>query len=170
MSFDHKAFAFEWTSFHTEMAELLGRALRTGDPSSLEKFIDSNVSACSSPYDGEKLDSDWRKSLEVGGLQEIADFALTKYYDPAADHGLHEEWADIESGLSEEARQALLGTAFGEGKGLFDPGLMGSYFQTPEGVRASLATLRPLDEESLEKYVRFLASLAEEAKGLYVTF
>jgi hypothetical protein len=99
MSFDHKAFAFEWTSFHSEMAELLGRALRSGDPSSLEKFIDSNISACSSPYDGEKLDADWRKALEVGGLQEIADFALTKYYDPAADHGLHEEWADIESGL-----------------------------------------------------------------------
>ena len=171
MSFDHKAFAFEWASFQKEMAGVLGHALRTGDASNLERFVDANVSACASPYDGEKLDAGWRRSLGVAGLQEVADFALTKYYDPSDDHGLHEEWSEVESGLSESARLALLGTPFREGSdAVFDPGMMGSYFQSPEQVRASLATLRAVDAKELASYVRFLSTVVREAKGLYVTF
>ena len=171
MSFDHKAFAFDWGSFQAEMAGLLGQALRTGNAANLERFIDANLSGCASPYDGEKLDAGWRRSLGIAGLQEIADFALTKYYDPSDDHGLHEEWGEVESGLPESARYALLGTPFREGSdAVFDPGMMGSYFQSPEQVRASLVTLRAVDAKELESYVRFLASVVRETKGLYVTF
>lgn len=171
MSFDHKAFAFEWTPFQVEMAGLLGQALRTGDASRLERFIDANLAVCASPYDGEKLNSGWRRSLTVAGLQEIADFALTRYYDPSDDHGLHDEWGEIEGRLSETARNALLGTPFREGEhAVFDPGLMGSYFQSPEQVRASLSTLRALDAKDLKDYVYFLSTVVREAKGLYVTF
>jgi hypothetical protein len=171
MSFDHKAFAFEWAPFQLEMAGVLGQALRTGDASRLERFIDANLAVCASPYDGEKLESGWRRTLPVAGLQEIADFALTKYYDPSDDHGLHEEWSEIEGGLSEACRIALLGTPFREGEhAVFDPGLMGSYFQSPEQVRASLSTLSAIDAKDLEDYVRFLRTVVREAKGLYVTF
>jgi hypothetical protein len=47
---------------------------------------------------------------------------------------------------------------------------MGSYFQTPERVRASLATLRSVGVSELEAYTRFLAKVVSAAKGLYVTF
>lgn len=171
MSFDHKAFAFDWDSFQTEMAGVLSRALVTGDASSLERFVDSNLSSCSSPCGGGRLDRNWRRSLGMAGLQEVADFALTKYYDPTQDQGLHEAWSDIDSVLSMEGKVALLGTPFGErADKIFDPGLMGSYFQTPERVRASLATLRGVGASELHAYTRFLATVVSAAKGLYVTF
>jgi hypothetical protein len=171
MSFDHKAFAFDWDSFQREMAGVLSRALITGDASGLERFVESNLSTCTSPYDGGRLGSNWRRCLGMAGLQEVADFALTKYYDPSQDQGLHEAWADIDSGLPVEGKVALLGMPFGErADRLFDPGLMGSYFQTPERVRASLATLRSVGASELEGYTRFLATVVSAAKGLYVTF
>ena len=72
MSFDHKAFAFDWGSFQAEMAGLLGQALRTGNASNLERFVDANLSACASPYDGKKLDAGWRRSLGPGICRSAA--------------------------------------------------------------------------------------------------
>jgi hypothetical protein len=55
----------------------------------------------------------------------------------------------------------------------FDPGKMGSYFQTEEDVRANLHALLALRNsgaaEEAEHLVRTLRAAAERARGLYVT-
>jgi hypothetical protein len=170
VSFDHKAFAFDWDAFQRELAPSLRAALASGDTNALERFLDENVDACSSPDEGEPLVGEWRNSLATGGVQEIADIALTKFYDPSEDSGLRETWAEIESDLTADARRALLGSAF-EVRGVaFDPGKMGSYFQSPGEVRVSHSVLDALGSADLAEFVAFLAVVARESKGLYVTF
>lgn len=170
MSFDHKAFAFEWDAFRRELAPILETALATDRTAVLEQFVDENVGHCSSPDDGERLDVGWRNNLVTGDVQEIADVALTKFYDPSNDSGLWDRWSELDSELDAGARKALLGSPF-EVRGVrFDPGKMGSYFQSPDEVRASLSALRTLDSAKLGDFVAFLAGVARESKGLYVTF
>ena len=171
MSFDHKAFAFEWVEFQRELRPLLLDSLRTGQAMQLSAFVDANLAHCVSPHDGNGLGPDWREALEAGDVQEIADYALTKYYDPVADHGLSTSWLTEEAELPPAARVGLLGTAIGPSPGaLFDPGRMGSYFQTPEQVRLSLASLEGLGRPGLFEFVHFLKGVVIESKGLYVTF
>jgi len=173
MSFDHRAFAFEWNAFQRELVLLLAKALTGDDAKGLERFVDENLGACSNPNDGEALGVDWRNTLGAGDVQEIADIALTKFYDPSADGGLHELWSSVEEKLEPRARRALLGSPF-EVRGVcFDPGKMGAYFQSPDEVTVSLATLRELDLSEgveLDEFAAFLATVAAESKGLYVTF
>lgn len=171
VSFDHKAFSFDWFSFQHELAPVLARALSANEAAAVAAFVDSHRNACSSPYDGEPLDAGWQETLENGDLQEIADFALTKYYDPSADHGLNGSWADVESRMAPTGRAALLGSPFVAPAGtLFDPGRMGSYFQSPERVHASLETLRKLGFPELAAFVEFLTVVVADSRGLYVTF
>jgi hypothetical protein len=171
MSFDHKAFSIDWRGFQSDLAPILYQALSTGDARGLVTFVDSNLVNCADPYEGDALEVTWRNTLESGGVQEVADFALTKFYDPGANHGLSNSWLDLEQGLPPGARGALLGTAFGPSdEALFDPGLMGSYFQTPEEVRESLALLEPLPDIELAEFVSLLRAIVDEGQGLYVTF
>jgi hypothetical protein len=171
VSFDHKAFSFDWSSFQNELAPILTRALSAEEAAAVAAFVDSHLDSCSSPYDGEPLDTRWQETLENGDIQEVADFALTKYYDPSADHGLNGSWADVESSMAPLARAALLGSPFVAAAGaLFDPGRMGSYFQSPEQVCASLETLRKLASPELSAFVEFLAVVVADSQGLYVTF
>lgn len=55
MSFDHKAFEFNWPAFSHEILPWLSDVLAADDREKLSTFIDTNVSACSSPYDGSPL-------------------------------------------------------------------------------------------------------------------
>jgi hypothetical protein len=170
MSFSHKAFAFSWQPFVEELAPLLTQALALVDTPALEAFIARHINACTSPYDGEPLSVQWRELLEVGTVQELADFALTKYYKPTQDFGLGEDWAEIEATLLEAQRAALLGTTVGaEGK-LFDPGLQGSYFQSPKTVQQSVALLSQVQHAGVMEFSQHLRQLATSGKGLYVTF
>jgi len=125
MSFSHKAFAFSSESFAEELAPLLSQSLASRSTSLLEAFIERHISACSCPYDGEPLGPEWRELLEMGTTQELADFALTKYYEPTEDFGLGEAWGQVEATLLAPQRAALLGTALGPPDNLFDPGLQG---------------------------------------------
>ena len=128
MSFDHKAFSFDWRGFQSDLAPILYQALSTGDARGLVTFVDSNL-------------------------------------------GLSNSWFDLEQGLPPGPRGALLGTAFGPSdQALFDPGLMGSYFQTLEEVRESLALLEPLPDIELAEFVSLLRAIVDEGQGLYVTF
>jgi hypothetical protein len=122
MSFSHKAFAFSWESFAEELTPLLSQALASERDAALEAFIERNISACSSPYDGEPLGSNWKELLEVGTTQELGDFALTKYYEPTQDFGLGEAWGELEAALLAPQRAALLGTAFGQPGSLLTQG------------------------------------------------
>src|SRR4051812_36993308 len=171
MSFDHKAYSFDWQSFTDELAPILRRALATSDARAIEVFIDANPSACSNPYDGEPLDAEWRGALESGDLQEIADFALTRFYDSTVSRGLSHVWLELEQAAPAIALGPLLGTPFGPSdEALFDPGRMGSYFQSPDDVAATLVALRGVRNDAVEKYASFLRTVVEEQRGLYVTF
>lgn len=170
MSFSHKAFAFDGHAFEVQLAPTLRRALAQGDPWALEAFVDTHWEALKDPYGGEPLSPGWRSQLEAGDLQELADFALTRYYDPKADFGIGEEWDGLAQGLPGAQRQALLGAALQEGGQTFDPGRMGSYFQDRQRAAMSLQVFEHVDDGALGAFKRGLQQAVGKGRGLYVTF
>jgi hypothetical protein len=167
VSFSHKAFEFDWTAFEREFALTLARALKANDAALVEEFIEQHRESLRDPYEGEPLPPDWRSVLESGDLQELSDFALTRYYLPAQDFGLSDEWTDLSKS---SARMALLGEPFGEPSNIFDPGRMGAYFQTPARAVESLRLLRACGDPRLSPFIEALAKIVGAGKGLYVTF
>ncbi len=145
---DHKAYAFDYAGFQRRLAPILYAALETGDAGPLRAFIEANRAELTDPYEGEPLEE-----LPDGDVHELGDFALTAFYDPACDIGLADDW--------EEAGDAALGVPFGPPSNLFDPGRMGSYFQSPELVERNRRTAT--DEGARQM-------LAETDAGLYLTF
>jgi len=166
MSFDHKAFEFDWQAFSAEMLPWLKDVLAANDGKRLAAFVDANIVACRSPYDGEKLSASWQEMLETGDAQEIADFALTKYYNPTLDHGLGGAWAELEDALPVSMKIALLGQAMPH----FDPGRQGSYFSTPTDATKSGALLNRMEIPALRQYGNFLERASGDGRGVYVTF
>jgi hypothetical protein len=179
MPMSHKAYAFDWRAFERdELSGLLSRALETGDVSGLVAYVERNRHALRDPYEGDPLGGDWEALLGNRDVHEYGDFALTRFYDPAADSGLGPCWNEIDAALPEEGRLALLGSPLGPAHNRFDPGRYGSYFQTPPRVARSLALVRGfdlpgLDENDREFLGRFEGLLKEcvaAGLGLYVTF
>jgi hypothetical protein len=103
-------------------------------------------------------------------LEQFADFALTKYYDPSRDFGVHEHWIRLDDELPKPARNALLGFPVGPAGSLFDPGALGAYFQTPSMIAASLAALESHRHPELKIYLGLLRTITQSRGGLYVTF
>lgn len=170
MSLSHKAFPFNWSGFEEELLPVLVPALDTGEQAHLTHFIEANRRYCTDPYEGEPLDDDWQDTLENGDVQELGDYALTKYYDVADDCGLHEDWEQAEKTLPPEVRWCLLGMNIGPERNRFDPGRMGAYFQTPDMVLRSVDSLAPLDYEPLNTFHNFLAETQAKGLGIYITF
>jgi hypothetical protein len=179
MSMSHKAYAFDWLAFEgNELHGILLAAFSSGDPAGLIRYIEAYRGDLKDPYEGDSLDEDWRDMLEKRDVHEYADFALTRFYDPAEDCGLGDQWRAIDDRLPEADQVALLGTPFGPPGAYFDPGRLGSYFQTPKQVAQSLACLRRLklpdleeyQRESLERFADLLAECKEAGRGLYITF
>jgi hypothetical protein len=166
MSFDHKAFEFRWEDFALQLLPLLSHALERNETAGLRDFISRNMSFCRNPYSGALLSHDWESRLEVGDVQELGDFALTKYYSPIDDHGLGTEWQAIERQLSDAHKAALLGSAVP----LFDPGRQGSYFQSTLQVVSSAQLLSALVDPRIRSFQIFLAQVARAGHGVYVTF
>jgi hypothetical protein len=175
----HKANAFDWRAFERdELPELLSRALETNDTSGLLAYVERNQHVLKDPYEGDPLDDDWQALLENHDVHEFGDFALTRFYDPAADRGLGYSWNEIDDALPEEGRRALLGCSPGPAHNRFDPGRYGSYFQTPQRVAESLALVRGFDlsrldgqdRRVLERFKGLLEECLTAGLGLYVTF
>lgn len=103
-------------------------------------------------------------------MSVVADFVLTKYYDPREDRGLGEAWQVVEGRLDAEQRLALLGQPFGPEETPFDPGRMGSYFQDGDTARRSLEIIRQVERPECSDFVSALEQAVKSAKGLYVTF
>lgn len=166
----HKAYALDYESFLVELAPILYRALETGHNDDLTALIDANQKALTFPWDGMPLPEDWRSSLELGDTHELGDLALTKYYDAAEDCGLQNYWLVLQNTLPEDVRVSLLGTAFGPAKNVFDPGRMGSYFQTPAMAGTSLEYLRGKTAPASEPFLTLLSQVVQSNRGVYVTF
>ncbi len=145
---------------------MLSRALQKNETQELISFIARHPGACRNPYSGAALSADWGTELEVGDAQELADFALTKYYDPTEDNGLGGEWSSIEEELPSSSKAALLGTSVP----LFDPGRQGSYFQTASQAEISARLLSTISNPVLSLYQALLSRAATKGSGVYVTF
>lgn len=166
----HKAYAFDWFRFEPELHALLIRALTEKKCVELERFIDQHFGDLTDPYEGEPLSANWRSALENRDVQEHGDFALTRFYNPADDFGIAEQWTTLSDRLPATAANALLGFTIGPPERPFDPGRYGSYFQTPTLVRQSLMVLKPLVVPELGRFVELMERCAAERRGLYVTF
>jgi hypothetical protein len=179
MPMSHKAYAFDWVAFQRdELPGLLTGALETSDRSGLAAYVELNRECLKDPYEGGPLGEDWEGQLENRDAHEYGDYALTRFYDPAADCGLGYCWNEIDDAVPQEGRLALLGSPLGPWHNRFDPGRYGSYFQTPQQVAGSLACvhgldLRWLDEHDqnfLRRFVGLLEDCVAAGQGLYVTF
>lgn len=157
MSFDHQAFRFQWNAFATELSPILSRVLQEENSQALERFIDDNLISCVNPYDGEALDEHWRDALETGDVQEVADFALTRYYSPLDDVGLGGAWLPLSESLKPAQQAALLGSAFGSAGRKFDPGRQGSYFQSSAQLRESTAVLAGVTHPEVVRFRQIIA-------------
>lgn len=180
MSFEHKAFIFDFDSFDSELRPLLENSLRSGNIEPLRCFIISNRKLLVDPYEGDALDDDWEDMIEDKDAHQYGDFALTKYYSPKDDQGLGVKWADLQEIISNRGKlniSPFLGAPVGVDDEFFDPGKMGSYFQTTNEVSESLKKIQEIKGEladnlleDLEKYESFLGQTSLVGKGVYVTF
>ncbi|MFB3906747.1 MAG: hypothetical protein ACE15E_25210 [Acidobacteriota bacterium] len=169
---EHKAFVFDYDGFQRELRPLLERALASENPDSLIAFIKADLQSFRDPYEGDRLEDDWEDVMETKDVHQYGDFALTKYYDPGADIGLGREWEEIGQVLEMKlgTRVPVLGhpiTAHGR---VFDPGKMGSYFQSEQDIQHNLAQIEELEEPRLSPLVTLLKRARAEQTGLYVTF
>jgi hypothetical protein len=170
MAMEHKAFAFDWSQYETDLHTLLVEALTSGDTAKLEAFIDRHLGELTDPYEGEPLSEDWRTTLGNRDVHNFGDYALTRFYDPTDDRGIGCEWARLSEDLPQKAGNAMLGFAVGPAENSFDPGRMGSYFQTPAQVQESLQMLQHHSCPALARYLELLEGCVAEQRGLYVTF
>ncbi len=170
MSMDHKAFAFDWNSFERGLLPILIGSLTSGDGEPIKAFIQEHLEQLSDPYEGNPLPDDWRSLLVNGDVQELADFALTLYYQPSDDQGVGPAWIRLAQQLPTEIQTTLLGKPIGMTARLFDPGRMGSYFQTPEQVQDSTQSLSEYGRSDLYHYRRLLEECKSRRLGIYVTF
>ena len=167
----HKAFRFNWNGFDEELRDLLDNALMTNNPSQLVIRINSALNDFSGPYEGEPLTPNWMEVLnDCNDVHEIGDYVLTRFYQPINDCGIGDAWTDIDDRLDIVHRHALLGRTIGPAKNPFDPGKMGSYFQTTSDVAHSLLTLRGLNDQRLDEFTNLLNKCVSSGDGVYVTF
>lgn len=172
---EHKAFVFEFADFESELRVVLERALETRALEELSRFIDENLASLTDPSEGEPLDDRWRGMVEVVDPHQYGDFALTKYYGPREDVGFGYDWERVQEKLLRDLGHdaPLLGNTVGPAGNVFDPGKMGSYFQSSAQVATNLEALRRLSRsEAPDVDVERLRRILESAvgRGLYVTF
>lgn len=133
MSIDHKAYLFQYDEFHQELADLLHRALESGEVEPLREFINFHRPALTDPWMEGPLEEDWedehRQNLDI---QLYADVALTKYYDLTDNLGLSYGfdalgvYLNAIPSLARHADSLICGALFGPKGKRLDPGRMGT--------------------------------------------
>jgi hypothetical protein len=174
---EHKAFLFNYDSFQRELRPILEDALLTGDCGALVSFINANLGDLRDPYEGEPLGTDWESLIETQDAHQYGDFALTKYYDPTADIGLGAAWEIVQELIANDptlTESPILGSTVGPKDDPFDPGKMGSYFQSANQVRDHhrylLNRAKKERSDELSRAIQMLEEAAKAETGLYVTF
>ena len=176
MTMEHRAFRFDYASFSKDLKPILESALSTGNVEPLASFIETNSSLVKNPYDGGPLEENWQDAFDMNDPHQIGDVALTAYYDPSEDCGLGAEWemaaTVIESVSKRIGFSPVLGRSI-ESSGIhFDPGKMGSYFQSQHEVEIGVSALA--DSTAHDPRIAAITEMLEGAHrdhmGLYVTF
>ena len=174
---EHKAFLFDYSTFDQELRVILENALASGDCSVLTSFINRQLDSLRDPYEGDRLDSEWQSLIETKDAHQYGDFALTKYYDPLTDIGLGMSWEFVQQYITKDrtlSASPILGETIGPETNTFDPGKMGSYFQSAQQVQEHLKHFlqdhRAIHSQQLRDALEMLTQAVNENKGLYVTF
>jgi hypothetical protein len=178
MSMEHKAYSFNYDEFTATLAPILFAALANGDVQPLMRYIEENREHLTDPYEGDPLDAQWTEHIEPMDAHQLGDFALTRFYSPREDIGLGYTWEasleDVRREVDENAEAIVLGEPFGPSSHPFDPGKMGSYFQSWESVhrrRAAVAQVLKGHHSDTVADVAHLLSRPDDARlGLYVTY
>ncbi|RMO97620.1 hypothetical protein ALQ33_01459 [Pseudomonas syringae pv. philadelphi] len=180
MSYEHKAFIFDIDSFGSEFKPLLESCLLSGNVDQVRDFVVSNKQFLVDPYEGIPLDDNWEDMIEEKDVHQYGDFALTKYYSPVDDRGLGIWWSVIQEipfDKNKLSSSPFLGVPVGSDEVFFDPGKMGSYFQTENEVIDSLNKLLEIEVkvqndalEDFREFKKLLEQAIDEKKGIYVTF
>ncbi len=172
MGMEHKAFVFRYDEFERELRPLLEDALARDSVEGLVAFIKADPASFRDPYEGDPLTDNWEDLLETKDVHQYGDFALTKYYNPSADIGLGQSWVTTQELLERNLGTSapVLGRAIEFRDRVFDPGKMGSYFQSEQDVRHNLAAVEGMAGRDLESLAALLRKAADDGAGLYVTF
>lgn len=172
----HKAFALDWDGFDRLLRPVLVRALVTDDSAELIGFVETHRERLCDPDEHTPLPTDWRVGADLGDVQRLGELALTRFYDPAADDGLWYGWLPHFDALPPPVQRATLGETVRGGDRLFDPGRLGSYFQSPFQVLESADLLGASqlnvgeDAGDFNRFALLLDRCAADGFGLYVTF
>lgn len=188
---NHKSFLFNTSDFSKELSEIILNAGNTGNEDLLISFINENLEHLKSPYSGEELFEDWTEELENENIQELADFAMTKYYNPDEELGLSHNWDSLlqsfdKLDLKFNADYYILGKSLKFNNFTLDPGMMGLGFISSDHISSmylELLNLKPrfidifetndLDSElinSFEKLIKMYKGANEAECGLLMTF
>lgn len=76
----------------------------------LVAFINRELDHLTDPDEGGSLSIGWQSAPEKGDVQELSDFAFTRYYNVLADLGPGDQWLALEASLRELQAMALFGT------------------------------------------------------------
>ncbi|RAT96299.1 hypothetical protein [Brevibacillus sp. Leaf182] len=143
---EHKAFLFDTSGFDRELRKIIITSGENNDPNSLIEYIMNNKGKIRSVYTGELLEIDWQNELELGNVQELADFALTRFYSPEDDSGLSYSWDGVLEALKMlptrfNPEYCVLGRSIESEKFRLDPGGMGMGIVQSEDVPLILKDL-----------------------------
>lgn len=191
MSMEHKSFLFNTSAFTKELSEIILTAGDTENETLLISFINENLDNLKSPYSGEKLTKEWHEELETEDIQELADFALTKYYNPDQELGLSFVWESLlelfdDLDLKYNCEYYILGEFLSYKNFTLDPSKMGLGFVNSEHITdihrelislkeafADICETENFDEKIINVYEE-LIMIYQEAKesncGLLMTF
>ena len=174
---EHKAFLFDYGLFAQELKVILEDALQSGDVYALTSFINANLSDFRDPYEGDPLEADWEAMIATRDPHQFGDFAITKYYRPDKDIGLGKSWETLQNMIAADpliVESPILGSILGPRSNPFDPGKMGSYFQSAQQVQQSQGCLlnfvRTGRVEVIDQAVQMLQRAIGANMGLYITF
>jgi hypothetical protein len=166
----HKAYVFDYAAFQGELAPLLLTALKRNEDRDLIEFIQADWRRHTLPWDASPLVEEWQDGLGNGGVQLVADIALTRFYDADDDFGIGAHWHALQDRLPPHSQRWLLGEPFGPPERLFDAGAQGSYLQSPDFTRDACRHLAPYREPHMRVYQAGLEKASGLGRGLYVTF
>lgn len=105
--------------------------------------------------------------MEINDLQDYADIALTKFYNPAEDIGLNYEWLRVVKIFNEEL--SLDGDRFVFGQQIcstsycFNPGRIGSYFQSFDDTQRNLNIIRECLKHKSELAILEMVTILQQA-------
>ena len=90
MSMSHKAYSLDYHLFDPQFHQ------------KLIEFMKTNINAIEDPDEGLPFERSWQTTMEIDDIQDYADIALTKFYNPAEDISLNYEWLRVVKIVNEE--------------------------------------------------------------------